>query len=165
MCTWFYADKATLSPIITKAQQLPLADTIRNTMSRSAEMSGNIRPTDMAAVFAPNKQGNMAVFPMIWGFTVEQSSKPLIDPNAEITFTSIGGKLRVPTETKHIRTIAGDDRYETEIKHISGYIRKLPDGQKASERAVTLAQSLGYDLADNETYVQPFERSSWIIRK
>ena len=40
MCTWFYADKATLSPIITKAQQLPLADTIRNTMSRSAEMSG-----------------------------------------------------------------------------------------------------------------------------
>ena len=79
MCTWFYADKATLSPIITKAQQLPLADTIRNTMSRSAEMSGNIRPTDMAAVFAPNKQGNMAVFPMIWGFTVEQSSKPLIN--------------------------------------------------------------------------------------
>ena len=78
MCTWFYAERSTLSPIITKAQQLPLANTIRNTMSRSAEMSGNIRPTDMAAVFAPNKQGNMAVFPMIWGFTVEQSSKPLI---------------------------------------------------------------------------------------
>ena len=83
MCTWFYADKATLSPIITKAQQLPLTDTIRNTMSRSAEMSGNIRPTDMAAVFAPNKQGNMAVFPMIWCFTVEQSSKPLINCRIE----------------------------------------------------------------------------------
>ena len=53
MCTWFYAEKSVLSPIITKAQQLPLADTIRNTMSRSAEMPGNIRPTDMAAVFAP----------------------------------------------------------------------------------------------------------------
>ncbi|EGC01727.1 hypothetical protein [Ruminococcus albus] len=49
MCTWFYAEKSVLSPIITKAQQLPLADTIRNTISRSAEMSGNIRPTDMAA--------------------------------------------------------------------------------------------------------------------
>ena len=46
-------------------------------------MSGNIRPTDMAAVFAPNKQGNMAVFPMIWGFTVEQSSKPLINCRIE----------------------------------------------------------------------------------
>ena len=97
--------------------------------------------------------------------TAECYNEYLNDPNAEITFTSIGGKLRVPTETKHIRTIAGDDRYETEVKHISGYIRKLPDGQKASERAVTLAQSLGYDLADNETYVQPFERSSWIINK
>ena len=52
-------------------------------MSRSAEMSGNIRPTDMAAVFAPNKQGNMAVFPMIWGFTLEQSSKPLINCRIE----------------------------------------------------------------------------------
>ena len=83
MCTWFYAEKSVLSPIITKAQQLPLADTIRNTMSRSAEMSGNIRPTDMAAVFAPNKQGNMAVFPMIWGFTVKQSSKPLINCRIE----------------------------------------------------------------------------------
>ena len=26
MCTWFYAERSTLSPIITKAQQLPLAD-------------------------------------------------------------------------------------------------------------------------------------------
>ena len=49
MCTWFYAERSTLSPIITKAQQLPLTDTIRNTMSRSAEMSGgNVRqyPSD-----------------------------------------------------------------------------------------------------------------------
>ena len=28
MCTWFYAERSTLSPIITKARQLPLADTI-----------------------------------------------------------------------------------------------------------------------------------------
>ena len=42
--------------------------------------------------------------------TAESYNEYLSDPNAEITFTSIGGKLRVPTETKHIRTIAGDDR-------------------------------------------------------
>ena len=83
MCTWFYAEKSVLSPIITKAQQLPLTDTIMNTMARSAAMSGNIRPTDMAAVFAPNKQGNMAVFPMIWGFTHESMSKPLINCRIE----------------------------------------------------------------------------------
>ena len=63
--------------------------------------------------------------------TSEPYNEYLSDPTAEITFTSFGGKLRVPTGTKHLRTIAGDDRYETEIKHISGYIRKPPDGQKA----------------------------------
>ena len=83
MCTWFYADYKPLSSIIDKAQQLPLANSIMNAMSKSMAMSGNIRPTDMAAVFAPNKQGNMAVFPMIWGFTLEQSSKPLINCRIE----------------------------------------------------------------------------------
>ena len=62
MCTWFYAESSTLSPIITKAQQLPLANTISNSMSRSSKISGNIRPTDMAAVFAPNKQGVVRIF-------------------------------------------------------------------------------------------------------
>ncbi|WP_242940785.1 SOS response-associated peptidase [Ruminococcus albus] len=52
-------------------------------MSKSKAMSGNIRPTDMAAVLAPNKQGNVAVFPMIWGFTHEATSKPIINCRVE----------------------------------------------------------------------------------
>lgn len=83
MCTWFYADYKPLSTFIDKAQQLPLADSIMNAMSKSKAMSGNIRPTDMAAVIAPNKQGNMAVFPMIWGFSHESTSKPLINCRIE----------------------------------------------------------------------------------
>ena len=71
MCTWFYVDYKPLSTIIDKAQKLSLTSAIMNTMSKPSTMSGNIRPTDMAAVLAPNKQGNMAVFPMIWGFTHE----------------------------------------------------------------------------------------------
>lgn len=54
-----------------------------NAMSKSKAMSGNIRPTDMAAVIAPNKQGNMAVFPMICGFTHDLSPKPLINCRIE----------------------------------------------------------------------------------
>ncbi len=85
MCTWFYADYKykPLSTIIDKAQKLPLSDCIMNAMSRSKAMSGNIRPTDMAAVLAPNKQGNVAVFPMIWGFTNEATPKPLINCRVE----------------------------------------------------------------------------------
>ncbi|MBO6231082.1 MAG: hypothetical protein J6O50_11015 [Ruminiclostridium sp.] len=86
----------------------------------------------------------------------------MIDPYAEVTFTSIPGKLRVPTNCKHIRNIAGTDGYESTVKHINGYIRKLPEGQKASEKAVAIAESLGYSLAPDETYVCPFERTAWI---
>lgn len=83
MCTWFYADYKPLSTIIDKAQKLSLTSAIMNAMSKPSTMSGNIRPTDMAAVLAPNKQGNMAVFPMIWGFTLESMSKPLINCRIE----------------------------------------------------------------------------------
>jgi hypothetical protein len=71
VCTWVYADSHSLSYFISKAQQLPLADEMMRNLSKNMAMSGNIRPTDTAAVLAPNKQGNMAVFPMVLGFTHE----------------------------------------------------------------------------------------------
>ena len=83
MCTWFYADYKHLSGFINKAQQLTLTSAIMNAMSKPSTMSGNIRPTDMAAVLASNKQGNLGVFPMIWGFTHESMSKPLINCRIE----------------------------------------------------------------------------------
>ena len=83
MCVWYYAESKSLSYFISKAQQLPLAHEMMITMSRSMAMSGNIRPTDMAAVLAPNKQGRMAVFPMIWGFTHEATDKPIVNCRVE----------------------------------------------------------------------------------
>ena len=83
MCTWFYADYHSLSYFIEKAQKLPLADEMMRKLSKNMAMSGNIRPTDTAAVLAPNKQGNMAVFPMVWGFTHEATSKPIINCRVE----------------------------------------------------------------------------------
>ena len=96
--------------------------------------------------------------------TTESYRNVMIDPYAEVTFTSIPGKLRVPTNCKHIRTIAGNEGYESTVTHINGYIRKLPEGQRASEKAVAIAESLGYSLAPDETYVCPFERTAWITR-
>ena len=83
MCTWFYADYHSLSFFIEKAQQLPLADEMMRLLGKNMAMSGNIRPTDTAAVLAPNKQGNMAVFPMVWGFTHEATPKPIINCRIE----------------------------------------------------------------------------------
>ena len=50
VCVWYYAESQSLSYFIPKAQQMPLAHEIMVVMSRSAAMSGNIRPTDMTAV-------------------------------------------------------------------------------------------------------------------
>ena len=88
----------------------------------------------------------------------------LDDCKCNVVFTAIPGKLRIPTEYENIHSIAGDDRYETIIMHINGYIRKLPKGHKASDKASAAAEALGYSLDDNETYVCPFERITWICR-
>lgn len=78
VCTWFYVDSKSLSYFTEKALQLPLTDKIMSVMPQTKRMTGNICPTDMAAVLAPNKQGDMAVFPMIWGFTHEAASRLII---------------------------------------------------------------------------------------
>ena len=46
-------------------------------------MTGEIRPTDMAAVIAPNKRGERSVFPMLWGFYEESLHKPLVNCRVE----------------------------------------------------------------------------------
>ena len=68
---------------ISKAQQLPFAYEMVEIMARRIDMSGNIRPTDMAAVLAPNKQGGISVFPMIWGFTHEGAARPIVNCRIE----------------------------------------------------------------------------------
>lgn len=83
MCTWFYADYKSLENYITRAQKSPLANEIMVTMSRNIAMTGDIRPTDVAAVIASGKSGNIGVFPMVWGFTNEASSKPIINCRIE----------------------------------------------------------------------------------
>ena len=83
MCTWFYADYKSLENYITRAQKSPLANEIMLTMSRSVAMTGDIRPTDVAAVIASGRSCNMGVFPMVWGFTNEASTKPIINCRIE----------------------------------------------------------------------------------
>ena len=81
----------------------------------------------------------------------------------------IGGKPR-----DHRKKDSGDDeqlrvydksQYDASSKNINGYIRCLPVGQKASERAILIAESYGYDLKSDETYVMPFVRRQWLKKK
>lgn len=80
----------------------------------------------------------------------------------KISFIAKSGKLRVPSSGIPKQMIAYQDGYETEIRYIAGYIRKLPAGQTPSQKAIDAARALGYELSVDETYVCPFERSAWV---
>lgn len=83
MCTRFYLEPAYYAPIITRAQKLKLADDMMRHLGKPLTMSGEMRPTDVTAVLAPNKEGRVAVFPMIWGFSHEATDAPIVNCRLE----------------------------------------------------------------------------------
>ena len=70
MCTRYYMDDAPkeLSEIIMKAKRSKLADTFVKKLARSVVTRGEVRPTDVVPVIAPNASRQISVFPMQWGF-------------------------------------------------------------------------------------------------
>ena len=77
MCTRFYAALSPkLRPYIEAARKMNIAEQMMRHLAKPTTMAGEIRPTDMAAVIAPNKHGERSVFPMLWGFYEESLHKP-----------------------------------------------------------------------------------------
>lgn len=80
-----------------------------------------------------------------------------------------GGKVKNvydPNKEHSIGTARkGNEDYETETKSIQGFIRRVPEGKHPSEHAILLAESLGYDLTPNETYVQPFIKQVFKLKR
>ena len=84
MCTRFYAALSPeLRPYIETARKMNIAEQMMRNLAKSTTMTGEIRPTDMAAVIAPNKQGIRSVFPMLWGFTEKGINRPLVNCRIE----------------------------------------------------------------------------------
>ncbi len=84
MCTRFYAALSPeLRPYIEAAQKNRIAEQMMRVLAKPVNMTGEIRPTDMAAVIAPNKRGKRAVFPMLWGFCEENLHRPLVNCRVE----------------------------------------------------------------------------------
>lgn len=83
MCTRFYVAGDLFTPLIERAKHTSLTYQFLSVLGKSTFMSGEIHPTDVAAVLAPNKDGKMAVFPMMWGFTVPDSDAPIVNCRLE----------------------------------------------------------------------------------
>ncbi len=84
MCTRFYADiDKELKPFIDEAQNASFAQQMMISLSRPLTMSGEIRPTDIAAVIAPARNGQRSVFPMQWGFSINELKTPIVNARIE----------------------------------------------------------------------------------
>lgn len=84
MCTRFYANTdEELRPFVYDAQRVSFADQMMMSLSRPLTMSGELRPTDIAAVIARSRSGGRAVFPMQWGFRVKGLSSPVVNARLE----------------------------------------------------------------------------------
>ena len=66
------------------------------------------------------------------------------DPQAIVSFAFIGGKLR-PTLSKQPEGHLDYDNYQEKSISIAGHIRKLPAGQKASDKKEELAALLDWN--------------------
>ena len=83
MCTRFFVELQSYRSLIKRAQKMELASNMMLKLSKPLTMAGELRPTDVAAVLAPNKDGKMAVFPMIWGFNHKASDTPIVNCRLE----------------------------------------------------------------------------------
>ena len=75
MCCRYYMELSPeLRPIVEEMNRSPL---VRRFLETTAVLtSGEIRPTNVVPVIASNRNGERAVFPMKWGFTVP--GRPLL---------------------------------------------------------------------------------------
>lgn len=84
MCYRFYMELSPeLRPIIEAAEKSLLTEKMVNTLARPLITEGEIRPTNIVPVIAPDRSGSISVFPMVWGFHLPRSSSPLVNARVE----------------------------------------------------------------------------------
>jgi putative SOS response-associated peptidase YedK len=71
MCCRYYMEMSPeLRPIIEEANRSALKERIVNKLGRPMVTEGEVCPTNIVPVIAPNRSGARTVFPMVWGFTL-----------------------------------------------------------------------------------------------
>lgn len=84
MCTRYYMEmNPELRPIVEKARGISLTHKMVDKLGKPLKTEGEIRPTDMVPVIAPDRSGNRAVFPMVWGYTMQGLDRPVVNCRLE----------------------------------------------------------------------------------
>ena len=88
MCCRYYMEMSPeLRPIIEEANRSALKARIVDKLGRPLITEGEVRPTNIVPVIAPNRYGAGTVFPMVWGFTLPRSSSPMVNARMETAST------------------------------------------------------------------------------
>ncbi|MBR5932015.1 MAG: SOS response-associated peptidase [Lachnospiraceae bacterium] len=84
MCTRYWINKAdpAIDQIIKEMQKSPLIDRFLHKQASPILASGEIRPTDVIPVIAPDKTGQKTVYPMKWGYRLD-TKYPLFNARSE----------------------------------------------------------------------------------
>ena len=87
MCMSLRIEPREMAEVLVKIRKMSLAQEMSIKLGKSLIMSGDLFPEDIAPVLAPNKYGNVAIFPMAWGFTHQATPKPLANCHVETADT------------------------------------------------------------------------------
>ena len=76
-----------MAEVLIKIRKMSFAQEMSIKLGKSLIMSGDLFPSDISPVLAPNKYGKMTIFPMAWGFTHQATTKPLANCRVETADT------------------------------------------------------------------------------
>ncbi len=122
MCGRYYLENTIeMTPFIEKMLRSPLVRKWNDTCA--VKTSGEISPTDVVPVIAPNRAGEQSVFPMKWGYTGKQNL--LINARVE----TASEKPTFRDDWKSHRCVI-PSTYYYEWEHLAGNNGKVKTGDK-----------------------------------
>ena len=84
MCTRYLIELSPeLRPIIEEAKRSNLSKNMEDRLGRTLVIQGEVRPTNMVPVIAPDQKGEQKVFPMVWGFRLPGLRSPIVNARSE----------------------------------------------------------------------------------
>ncbi|MBR4343497.1 MAG: SOS response-associated peptidase [Lachnospiraceae bacterium] len=84
MCCRYYMEMSPeLRPYVEAAGHSQLGLTMIEKLGKPMIKKGEVCPTNMVPVIAPNKNGQKSVFPMVWGFNIKGLDQPVINARVE----------------------------------------------------------------------------------
>ncbi|MBR6967770.1 MAG: SOS response-associated peptidase family protein [Ruminococcus sp.] len=87
MCMSLRIEPREMAKVLIKIRKMSFAQEMSIKLGKSLIMLGDLFPSDIAPVLAPNKHGQMAIFPMASGFTHQATTKPLANCRVETADT------------------------------------------------------------------------------